>query len=239
MKYFAFVGILIVLALTSYMLLDSRGTMEVDKGMDITSSGKIYYVAIGDSYTIGEGVAEAETYPVLLANHLQDEGVDIELVANPAVTGYTTQDAISYELPVLEASNANFVTVLLGANDVLSKDARAFQRNYALLLDEIQEKLPDKDMVILLTIPDFSVTPYAKTFGYTQEEIRDAIIAFNAVIKAEASERQLKAVDLFSLSGGLEGNPEMLVSDGLHPSGKQYMLWEKELFPVVYEMLSE
>ena len=78
---------------------------------------EIKYVAIGDSYTIGEGVKENERWPNLLVEHLNKDGINVKLVANPSVTGWTTQQAIDLELPILRNKKPDFVTVLLGVND--------------------------------------------------------------------------------------------------------------------------
>lgn len=199
----------------------------------------IRYLPIGDSYTIGEGVQESERYPNQLVKRLQDAGIAISIVDNPAVSGYTTQDAIIYEIPVLKKSDANFVTILLGANDVFARDPEKFKKNYQEVLDSVQSYLPKKDKVVLLSIPDFSVTPYAKTFGFTQEDIRSEITKHNLIIKEEAEKRGLALVNLYELSGSLENDETMLVEDGLHPSAKQYILWEKVMYPVVYNIVKE
>lgn len=238
MKYVVIVLLLLIVGVGGFLLMNNKVNQEVLNETKSVQNGKVRYVAIGDSYTIGEGVSSNETYPAILTEHLRKEGVDITLVANPAVTGYTTQEAITYELPVLKSSNANFVTVLIGANDVgLRLDPQTFKKQFKDLLDGIQETLPKRDNIVILTIPDFSVTPYARTFGYTTDEIRGAITEFNDIIKDEAKARNLKTVDLYGLSGSLENDPAMLVADGLHPSGKQYALWERELFPVVQDIL--
>ena len=78
---------------------------------------KIRYVALGDSYTIGEGASLDESWPALLTRHLRNEGIDVDLVANPSVTGWTTQDLIERELPVFRKAKPNFATLLIGVND--------------------------------------------------------------------------------------------------------------------------
>src|SRR5437868_3392847 len=77
----------------------------------------IRYVAIGDSYTIGEGAEPREAWPVLLTKHLQANGIDIDLVANPSRTGWTTLNAIDRELPVFVQEKPTFATLMIGVND--------------------------------------------------------------------------------------------------------------------------
>src|SRR5689334_4034095 len=74
----------------------------------------IRYVAIGDSYTIGEGAQPGEAWPNLLTKHLSDRGIDIELVANPSRTGWTTLNALNSEMPVFVQARPNFATLLIG-----------------------------------------------------------------------------------------------------------------------------
>src|SRR6202023_4231296 len=78
---------------------------------------RIRYAVIGDSYSCGEGATPKESWPALLTQHLKAQGVDVDLVSNPSVTGWTTKDAIDRELPKFINSNPNFATLLLGVND--------------------------------------------------------------------------------------------------------------------------
>src|SRR5947207_13304485 len=87
------------------------------KAQDTLVEEKIRYVAIGDSYTIGEGASPNESWPAVLTRHLNEKGLRVELVANPSVTGWTTQQAIERELPVFLKANPNFATLQIGVND--------------------------------------------------------------------------------------------------------------------------
>src|SRR6266404_5568440 len=78
---------------------------------------KIRYAVIGDSYSCGEGATPKESWPALLTQHLNAQGLHIDLVSNPSVTGWTTKDAIDRELPKFVSSNPNFATLLIGVND--------------------------------------------------------------------------------------------------------------------------
>src|SRR5438874_13606815 len=80
-------------------------------GVNAQEKSRDRYVAIGDSYTIGEGASPNESLPAVLTRHLNEKGLRVELVANPSVTGWTTQQAIKRELPVFLKPNPNFVTL--------------------------------------------------------------------------------------------------------------------------------
>src|SRR5438270_6257284 len=77
----------------------------------------IRYVAIGDSYSIGEGATPNESWPAVMTQHLNEKGLHVDLVANPSRTGWTTKDAIDRELPIFIKSNPTFATLLIGVND--------------------------------------------------------------------------------------------------------------------------
>jgi lysophospholipase L1-like esterase len=194
------------------------------------------YVALGDSYAIGEGVPPEDAWPSLLVEHLRREGIGIELVANPSVTGWTSAQLIEHELPVLEDSDATFVTVLIGVNDwVQGAEEGTFRANLRVILDRVQSALPDPRNVVLLTIPDFSVTPTGGQYARGRD-ITAGIAGFNEVIASVARDRDVPLVDLFPLSRQLT-SAEFVAEDGLHPSAAAYARWEELVFPVALRML--
>ena len=200
---------------------------------------QIRYVAVGDSYTVGEGVGRDESWPALLAADLQKNNIPADLIANIAKTGWLTEHVIELELPLFEKYGADFATLLIGANDwVQEVSAEKFANNFQKILDKMQSSMADPKKIILLTIPDFSVTQVGQIFG-TGRNIVQGILEFNEIIIREAQMRSLPLVDVFPLSSGMKDNPELVALDGLHPSGKEYALWEKEIFPVALKLLTE
>lgn len=196
---------------------------------------QVRYIALGDSYTIGTGAKKDEAWPVLLTKHLKENKIDIELIANPAQNGWTTEDLTEYELPVLDKSKATFVTLLIGVNDwVQGVDAKTFQKRFIAIVEHIQKQLPDKSKLLIITIPDFGVTPTGKKYS-NGRDISKGIAEFNSIIVAEAKKRNLKTADLFDISKKMGTNTELVAPDGLHPSAKGYALWETVIYPVAYE----
>ncbi len=194
------------------------------------------YVALGDSYTIGEGVEPGHAWPNLLTTHLQEEGVAIELVANPSVTGWTTRQVIEHQLPIFEESRPTFATLLIGVNDwVQGVSPDDFGRRLSQILDRIQSALLDKRKLILVTIPDFSVAPDGSMYG-SGRDISQGIADFNDIIKAEAGPRSLHVVDIYPLSQRMEGS-EYFASDNLHPSTAAYERWEQMIYPAAISLL--
>jgi lysophospholipase L1-like esterase len=197
----------------------------------------IRYAAIGDSYTIGEAVAEEERWPNLLVGDLREAGVEIEIVANPSATGWTTQDLIDKELPVYRDSDPHFATLLIGVNDwVQGFTKERFRENLAYIMDEMLKELESNNDLVVVTIPDFGATPEGPKYSKGRD-ISVGLSEFNEIIADEAAKRQLSVVDVFELSQDMKNNPDLVASDGLHPSAKEYSLWEELILPVVREKL--
>lgn len=196
---------------------------------------KIRYVALGDSYTICEGASWEESWPVILTKRLNENEVFIELIANPSRTGWTTEDLIDNELPVFDSSAPTFATLLIGVNDwVQGVSEETFQKNLIQIIEHVQKKTGNK--FVLITIPDFSVTPDGPKYS-NGRNISEGLAAFNKIISDEAEKRNLKCVDIFSVSQKMKDNPELISKDNLHPSAKEYAVWENLIYPVVYGVL--
>src|SRR5256885_15725017 len=123
------------------------------------SKDKIRYAVVGDSYSCGEGAKPTESWPALLMQHLKSQGVDVDLVSNPSVTGWTTKDAIDKELPKFVNSNPNFATLLIGVNDwVQGVDETTFRNRFSYLVDQMLAVLANKKTATTVTIPGSGTT---------------------------------------------------------------------------------
>lgn len=196
------------------------------------------FVPVGDAYTKCEGVLKEESWPVLVTKHLQEAGVEIELTANPAKTGWLTGHVIELELPLFEQYHPSFATLLIGANDYIQEaSVSEFEANLKTIVDRMQKILPDPSKLILLTIPDFSVTQVGQILA-GEKDVEKGIQELNQIIFKEGQRRSLPVVDLFPISKGMKDNLELVSSDGLHPSGKEYALWEREIFPIALKLVT-
>ncbi|HRH02420.1 MAG TPA: SGNH/GDSL hydrolase family protein [Bacteroidia bacterium] len=199
----------------------------------------IRYVALGDSYTICEGAAWEESWPFILTKNLNQIGIPFELIANPSVTGWTTKDLIEKELTIFDESKPDFATLLIGVNDwVQLITIQQYKENLQYIISRMLSKLTNPTNLVLITIPDFGVTPKGANYSKGRN-IAEGISEFNDVIKEEAKIRNLKCVDIFPISQQMKDNPELISSDELHPSAKEYALWEELIFPVVANHLSK
>lgn len=199
---------------------------------------KIRYLPLGDSYTICEGMPEQDRWPNMLTKHLKEKGLDVELVTNPAVTGWTTKDLIDKELPLYRKEKPSFSTLLIGVNDwVQNVSADDFRKNLGYIMDEMLKPLSSSKRLIVITIPDFSVTPEGPKYSRGRD-ITVGLQTFNQIVKEEAEKRSLDVVDIFPTSLKVKGNPELVYSDGLHPSAREYANWEELILPVAYRNLT-
>jgi acyl-CoA thioesterase I len=207
--------------------------------MDAAAVGErpIRYAVVGDSYSIGEGASERESWPALLAHHLTTSGRPAELVSNPSRTGWTTKDAIEHELPAFRSARPDFATLMIGVNDwVQAVDAATFRSRLAHLMDEMRKVLPNEKRLVIVNIPDFSVTPNGPIYARGRD-ISVGLASFNQIIVEEAQRRGLAVVDIFSFSQQMRGHPELVAADGLHPSAKTYARWEELIFPLAQAAL--
>jgi acyl-CoA thioesterase I len=200
---------------------------------------RIRYAVIGDSYSSGEGATPKESWPALLTQHLNAAGLHVDLVSNPSVTGWTTKDAIDRELPKFVNSNPNFATLLIGVNDwVQGVDETTFRNRFGYLLDQMLAVLANKKWLLVVTIPDFGVTPTGPKYSHGRN-IHEGIIHFNQIVTEEARKRGLSVVDIFPLSKKMGQDKSLVAKDGLHPSAKAYAEWEKNIFPAALELLTK
>jgi acyl-CoA thioesterase I len=192
----------------------------------------VRYVALGDSYTIGTSVGEAERWP----NQLVARMPNLELVANLGVNGFTSRDVIEVELPRLAALQPEFVSVLVGVNDVVQGVGL---EAYRLSVVEILEALVDRvgaGRVLVVTTPDYTVTPAGADYG--DPGMQSAGIRRNNAINTElAAARGVAVVDIHDISLEAAADRSLVADDGLHPSGAQYARWVDRIVPVMESML--
>jgi lysophospholipase L1-like esterase len=225
---------LVLLLLPTFAMAMAGAQEKIDQQAE-----RIRYAAIGDSYSIGEGASPNESWPAVLTRHLNAEGLHVDLVANPSRTGWTTQQAIDHELPIFVAAKPNFATLQIGVNDwVQGVDAETFRKRFVALVDRMLEVLPNKNRLLIVTIPDFGVTPTGPRYARGRN-ISEGIAAFNKIIAEEAMKRGLRVVDIFPLSKKMHDDTSLVAADGLHPSAKEYAEWEKIIFPAALELLKK
>lgn len=196
------------------------------------------FLALGDSYTIGEGVEPGERWPVRLVARLRDEGIDIAEPQIIATTGWTAgelsaaMDAARFTPPYA------LVTLLIGVNNQFrGRPLDEYREQFRDLLQRaIALAGSDASRVIVVSIPDWGVTPFAMREGRDAARTARGIDAFNAAARAEAESCGACWVDVTGISRA-PGSRDELVDDGLHPSGTQYARWAGAILPVAWAAL--
>lgn len=198
----------------------------------MTEGPPLRYVALGDSYTIGTSVRPEERFPNQLVAALRTTGTALELVANLGVNGYTSADLIRDELPALEGLRPEFVTLLIGVNDVVQGvSTRTYEANAVTILEALGSLRPP-ERIVTVAIPDYTVTPAGSDYGDPRQQ-HDGIVANNRLMARLAADRGIAFVDIFDISLRAMEDRSLVAEDGLHPSGKQYAAWVQRIAPVV------
>lgn len=198
----------------------------------------VTFLALGDSYTIGEGVVVAECWPMQLAARLRRDGIDIGNPQIVAKTGWTTDELST----AMDAATFNppyaLITLLIGVNNQYrGRDVNEYRAQFrALLQRAIQLAGGHAARVIVVSIPDWGVTPFGAREERDDARVAREIDAFNAVACAETSGFGAHWVDVITISRG-SGSRDELMGDGLHPSGAQYARWVEAILPVAREVL--
>lgn len=200
------------------------------------NSNTITYIPIGDSYTIGLGVAEQERWPNMLVENLNNQNIPLRLISNPAVSGFTVDDAITYQLPEVEKHKPDIVSVLIGANDNFRQmPVEQFVQSYRLLLDRLQKIVLNPRHIVLITLPDHTRSPAGQSIGDTAGS--KLIEEYNDIIKSEGQARGMSIADIFPVSQTMT-SPSDFIADGLHPSRDGYAKWEQVFYQTVFTLLS-
>lgn len=198
------------------------------------------YLALGDSYTIGEAVANTESYPHQLVRLVNREGLAFAYPPKIiATTGWTTDNLIdAIAQSALEGKTYDMVTLLIGVNDQYQNLS---QDNYRIKFKQVLETAiafagGNKKHVFVLSIPDWGVTPFA---GGNDAQIGPVIDQFNAINKSISDEAGVNYLDITGISRQAAAEPDLVAVDGLHPSGKMYGLWVDQLAPKVISQFTK
>ncbi|QNN45782.1 SGNH/GDSL hydrolase family protein [Thermomonas brevis] len=200
------------------------------------------YLALGDSYTIGEGVEETGRWPMQLAARLREAGIAIADPRIIATTGWTTDELAAAMDAAEPLGEWDFVSLLIGVNnqyrgravdEYIGEFHRLLRRAIALAGDRMER-------VLVLSIPDWGVTPFAFASGRDRQAIADDLDAYNAAAHELCAAEGVAFVDITGISRTEAGSDAsaMLAEDGLHPSAAQYARWTDAALPVALGLLS-
>jgi lysophospholipase L1-like esterase len=197
------------------------------------------YLALGDSYTIGEKIAAEENFPNQVYLMLREKNIDIMQPRIIAVTGWTTDELLegikASELVESIDTDNDLVTLLIGVNNQYrGRSAAEYENEFeVLLVRAIHFAQDDPGRVIVLSIPDWGITPFAE--GRDRGQISREIDAFNAVNRRLAEKHHTYYIDITPWTRQAENDHGLLTTDKLHPSGREYHRWAKNITSLVLD----
>jgi len=199
-------------------------------------SGKTFsYLALGDSYTIGQGIDEADNWPNQLKGQLLSRTVNLNPVKIIAKTGWTTDSL----LKAIEEQNPNqfdLVSLMIGVNNQFQNISFSqFETEFEVLLSTAIDLAGSEERVFVLSIPDYSVTKYSTS---NPVKIAREINEYNRYIEQRCNDRKVKFIDITVISRSLGQASNALADDGLHPSKTQYTKWVNNMIADVINLLA-
>jgi lysophospholipase L1-like esterase len=197
------------------------------------------YLALGDSYTIGEGVAESGRWPTRLASALREEGIELDDPRIIATTGWTTDELSSAMDAAEPLGDWDFVSLLIGVNNQYrGRDVDDYVGEFASLLQRAIALAGGRaERVLVLSIPDWGVTPFARDSGRDLARIAAELDAYNEAAREICASLGVAFVDIAGISRDGGGEADMLAGDGLHPSAAMHARWTQAALPVARGLL--
>lgn len=215
-------------------------TTNTSPTLNAKPKNKISYLAIGDSYTIGEAVPLQGSFPYQLTAILKDSGLDVGTPHIIAKTGWTTSELQE----AIKKANLNeqftVVTLLIGVNNQYRGESKEKYRKEfkELLQTALGFANGNKAGVFVVSIPDWGLTPYGLESGRDISTVSSDIDAFNAINKEETLSQGISYTDITPGSRLVVSDKELVASDGLHPSAKMYQEWAVQLAPALIKGLN-
>ena len=205
------------------------------KAMSATSqtAKKYSYLALGDSYTIGESLQPQDNFPNQVYAMMKNDSVDFQQPRIIAKTGWTTGEL---EAGIVAANNTDplrstydLVSLLIGVNNQYrGRSVEDYKPEFEKLLKKAIAYAGNKaEMVVVLSIPDWGVTPFAT--GRDRGEIAKEIDAYNAANKQIAEQYHVHYIDITPWTREATADNSLLAADGLHPSAKEYKRWAEKI----------
>lgn len=199
---------------------------------------KVYtYLALGDSYSIGESIILYQSFPYQLVQILRKRGLYFSAPEIIAKTGWTTDELSAGIAEYQPLSQYNYVTLLIGVNNQYrGRAVEEYKMEFELLLKQallfVEGK---KDRVLIISIPDYSVTPFADSMN--KEKIAREIDLYNSVNKAVSIQYKVNYLDITPDTRRAAEDPSLLSADNLHPSAKAYKKWAEKAAEIIYGQL--
>jgi len=234
-----------VIVLLISLLGCAKSSTHTDIGMDTIqteqSGNQLSYLALGDSYTIGEAVPQDQSFPSQLAAAANLQNLKIGKPTIVATTGWTTNELQTAIKSSSLQPKYDMVTLLIGVNNQYrGYSIDTYRTEFKdLLQTAINYAGGNTAHVFVVSIPDWGATPFGKQSGRNIAEIAKEIDAFNAVNREETLKRSVSYTDITSASRNAATDGTLVAGDGLHPSGKMYQDWAAHILPSVLSVFKK
>ena len=208
---------------------DSSKLNEID--INNSSVSKFSFLALGDSYTIGEGVEESKRWPNQFIEIANEKGLYFEKPKIIAQTGWKTYDLLNAINETNFTKKYDYVSLLIGVNNQFnSRPIDEFEEDLNKLMEEMKKIKKNDGSIIIISIPDWGYSPFGESSDMI--DISSQIDLFNSSLRKFASTNNLKFVDVTEISRRGIDEPNLIAGDSLHPSGIMYLEWAKKIYEI-------
>ena len=210
---------------------DLSDTLVVEDNLNNPRESPYSFIALGDSYTIGEGVNEDERWPNQFVDVAYENGVDFDQPMIIAETGWKTYDLLNAINQTNFTKKYDYISLLIGVNNQFnSRPIDEFEEDLNKLMDEMKRIKKNDGSIIIISIPDWGYTPFGESSDMS--DISEQINLFNSSLRKFATTNGLKYVDVTEISRRGINEPDLITNDNLHPSGVMYLEWAKKIYNI-------
>ena len=210
---------------------DSNDSLIVVDNLNTPNESPYSFIALGDSYTIGEGVNQDERWPNQFVDVAYENGVDFDQPMIIAETGWKTYDLLNAINQTNFTKKYDYVSLLIGVNNQFnSRPIDEFEQDLNDLMEEMKKIKKNDGSIIIISIPDWGFSPFGESSDMI--DISSQIDLFNSSLRKFASTKNLKFVDVTEISRRGIDEPNLIAGDSLHPSGIMYLEWAKKIYEI-------
>ena len=210
---------------------DLSDTLIVEDNLNTERESPYSFIALGDSYTIGEGVNQDERWPNQFVDVAYENGVDFDQPMIIAETGWKTYDLLNAINQTNFTKKYDYISLLIGVNNQFnSRPIDEFEEDLKKLMDKMKRIKKNDGSIIIISIPDWGYTPFGESSDMS--DISEQINLFNSSLRKFATTNGLKYVDVTEISRRGINEPDLITNDNLHPSGIMYLEWAKKIYNI-------
>ncbi|NOG57490.1 MAG: SGNH/GDSL hydrolase family protein [Bacteroidetes bacterium] len=219
-------------------LMSCTSSIKTQHSANKTSNVKpFYYLALGDSYTVGELVSNSSSWPMQLSKKIKASGKDSVATTVIAKTGWRADELFNEAKNLEVEEKFDLITIQIGVNNQFqNKSISEFKASFLHLIELAMGKAKNgTNSIVIVSIPDYSVSPFADKMD--KKKIKKEINEYNMLCKEIAGQFEIKFINITDLSQLAKNEPELFTKDKLHPAEKMYSMWTERIFSEIKESL--